>query len=111
LIAQALTHARNLLQHSPTMKSNLRRTLGLVALSLALLPCKGAMASQGSASQLPLSNAHLDARHPSTLCGRGVQLVEGYVDLYAPLTREEARRLAGYRGVRGLPLPAPVPQQ
>ncbi|MFT5059311.1 MAG: hypothetical protein ACI89E_002094, partial [Planctomycetota bacterium] len=40
-----------------------------------------------------------------------VQLVEGYVDLYAPLTREEARRLAGYRGVRGLPLSAPVPQQ
>lgn len=93
------------------MNRKIKRSLVLAGLSLVLIPLSGALTSQGSAGLKPLSNAQLDARHPSTLAGRGTQMQTGYVDLYAPFSAKETRLIEGYRGPEGARLPEPVQAQ
>ena len=93
------------------MNIKIRRAWTLAGLALVLLPCMGALAAPGAGGQAPLSNAHLGPRHPSTLLGRGLHKQTGYVDLHAPLTKSEAEKVAGYRGVNGQRLLAPTLEQ
>lgn len=92
------------------MKINTKRTLALVAISSIFLPWQGAAASKADAASIPLPNAQLHARHPSALVGRGRHLQTEYVDLYGPLTTDEAERLVGYRDGEGRRLPVPNTQ-
>ncbi|MDF1836827.1 MAG: hypothetical protein P1V35_03065 [Planctomycetota bacterium] len=87
------------------------RILALVGVALAILPVTGAFAAPATGLQGPLPNANLGARHPATLCGRGLHVQTQYVDLHAPLTDSEASRVAGYRGENGQKLPATFPAQ
>ncbi len=93
------------------MKKNFQRILAVVAVSSVFLPWQGVVAAKGGSYCLPLPNARLDAHHPSALCGRDANLQEGYVDLYAPLTPNEAKLVAGYRDSEGRVLPAPDAQR
>ncbi len=90
------------------MKTKTQRTLALVVISSIFLPWQGAAALDGGHVRKVLSNAHLHASHPATLCGRGAHMRSGYVDLYAPLTASEAQRVVGYRDGEGRELPAPA---
>ncbi len=91
------------------MKIN-KRHLAVLA-GLVLLPCTAALAVSGGGETGPLSNSTLDARHPSSLAGRGQHKQTGYVDLYAPLTESEARRVSGYRGADGQRLSTPAQER